>query len=55
LWRTIFICFENSSKSLSVVKIENLFLLAMAQIKKSVFEPCIPFERQRLKYLAAVT
>jgi len=24
----------------------NLFLTATAQIKKSVFEPCIPFERQ---------
>lgn len=55
LWRTIFICFENSSKSLSVANIENLFLFAMAQIKKSVFEPCIPFDRQRLKYFAAVT
>lgn len=55
LWRIILICFENSSKSLSVVNIENLFLLAMAHIKKSVFEPCIPFERQRLKYFAAVT
>ena len=28
-------CFENNSKSLSAVYIENLFLIATAQIKKS--------------------
>ena len=40
-WRTIYRCFENKAKSLSVVYIENLFLTATAQIKKSVVDPCI--------------
>ena len=48
LWRVIPICLENSSKSLSVVNTENLFRFATAQMRKSVFEPCMPFERQRL-------
>jgi len=48
-------CFANSSKSLSAMNMDSLFLLAMAQIRKSVFEPFIPFERHRLEYFAAVT
>ncbi len=42
-------CFEKSAKSLSVVYIESLFLSATAHIKKSVFDPSIPLERQRLR------
>ena len=33
------------------MNIENLFRTATAQIKKSVFEPCIPLERHKLELI----